>query len=253
MIHLRRAIWLFSGICLPTLCGLCGCGTSQYETLLAKEIKAIRSGAPWARFWDYTTVPGVPVKVRIPEMFKTSYQLNSPHEQDDGPINAARAQPPFLNLPGFRLVFEDFYDEGIASRAPYYCYLAAQKSTPQQAQALAADLLAKLTAKFPNMNPPPKWEDVDCKTPEGGTLAWKKLTIFGDQFFDIDAGAAGGIQNRSMPATFELWLYEGQGYCVLIGWRINTEWDKKVGLLKMAPLAAGTVQIIEAAAAAPAP
>lgn len=240
-----------SGVLL--LGSLAGCGTSQYETLLAKEIKEIRAGAPWARFWSYSTLPNTPVKVRIPEIFTNSYQLNSPHVSDGDRINANRAQPPFLKLPGFRLVFEDFYSEG-STRAPYYCYLAADKATPQQVQALSADLLKKLLAAFPLPDAKEyKWDDVDCKTPEGGTMTWKRVTVTGEQAFDIDAGPSGGIQSRNMQATFDLWLYEGQGYYVLIGWRINSEWDKKqIHLDTLAPLTAGTVQIGEAAAA-PAP
>ena len=250
MIHFRLATWHFAGAGLLMLAAASGCGTAQYEKLLAKEITTVRNGAPWARFWDYTTLPGTPVQVRIPEMFKSSYRMDSPHPNDGDRIVHTRAQPPFLDLPGFRMVFEEFYSDG-SNRVPYYCYLAAQKASPEQTQALAADLLAKLKAKFPASEPPPAWEEVDCKTPEGTTVAWKKLTVIGDQFFDVDAGPQNGVQTNSMPATFELWLHESQGYYCLIGWRINTQWDKPVGALKMAPLTAGTIRIGDGVAPAP--
>ncbi|MBI3837359.1 MAG: hypothetical protein HY288_05430 [Planctomycetia bacterium] len=191
-----------------------GCGTADYESLLNRQLNDIRAGAPFRTLFGPTELSDTPIKIRVPMAFKHSYMENSSHPDDGAKISPDRVQPPFLPLPGFKLCYESQV-ENVEGRPPFYCYLAAIPSKPGDAQKLAADLQAKLKAKFNDT--PDAWEELDANTPQNKGLPWKKIRVTGEQPFRVTDVM--GIVSKNLPGVFELWMHDAQDYIVLVGWR----------------------------------
>jgi hypothetical protein len=258
---------LIAGACF--FAGLAGCGTADYDKVSNDRINELRSAEPFRTLFGPTELPDTPVRIRVPMAFKSSYAENSPHPEDGAKISPDRVEPPFLPLPGFKLCYEGHVDTA-EGRPPFYCYLAAVPSKAGDAQKLAADLQAKLKAKFKDT--PEEWENVDAITPEGGGLPWKKIRVTGEQPFRVREAA--GIAPKNLPGVFELWMHDAGDYLVLVGWRAPTSVEGPSGppaeptmsptgvmiqatqvvrpdFSTMPALTAGTLKIEQPAAAAP--
>jgi hypothetical protein len=232
---------------------LAGCGSSTYEAAYEKQFKRLKHGAPFQLLFDNPTqIPDTSVSIRIPALFKDSYTLTSADPKDMSKvIDPARIQPPFLPLPGFKLCFEATAapKSGGGQAVPYYCYLAA---APGDGRAIEADLLDKLKAAFPGTNA--AWEVVSCDSPTEGSVAWRRIRIQADQRFDIPAWN-GPVQQKELPATFDLWHFEGPGVQILMGFRIPDAIKSDIPLCEppetaLDQLAAGTLVVGVAAAPA---
>jgi hypothetical protein len=198
------------------LAALAGCGGATYDALLNAHLSNLRSGAPFRSLWGPTEIPDTPVTIRVPMVFAKSYLPNSPHDDDKGKIKPSRLQPPFLQLPGFRMSYEGTA-AGAAGTLPYYCYLAVVPGG--DAGEIAAKLQAQLKEKFKET--PDQWENVDAKTPEDKAISWRKLRVTADQPFFVNAN--GQVSEQVMPGDFELWIHEHEGQVVLVGWRAPKE------------------------------
>jgi len=207
------------GVCL--LGAVSGCGTSEYEALVAARFKDVQLQGPFRKLFAPAAIPGTPFKIRVPMVFNSSYLANSPHTDDGEKINPQRVQPPFLELPGFRLCYEGVA-ASVSSSPPFYCYLAAFPCKPGDGEKWEADLQAKLKALFPNT--PDTWETVQALTPKGDSLTWKKIRVINEQDW-LTNDAEGKVKPTRMNGTFELWLYEGNDHIVLMAWRVPASLD----------------------------
>jgi hypothetical protein len=158
-----------------------------------------------------------PVKIRVPMAYKNSYTPLSGHGDDGGRIKPDRAQPPFIELPGLQLTYEEFAAAADGSRLPFYCYLAVIPNGNAATQ--MTELQKELKAKFPNT--PDTWTHVDAKTPSAKAVPWSMIRVEGDQqFYPKDSKTP-----ATMPGIFELWLHDAGEYVVLVGWRTPTAID----------------------------
>ena len=61
----------------------------------------------------------------------------------------------------------------------------------------------------------------------------------------------GQREPRKLPGTLDIWLYEGGGWFLIVGWRWPTEADAKVA--DFPAVTAGTLSVVEAPPADAAP
>ncbi len=212
-------------ICATTLlatCGLAtlpGCGGTAYEALTNRRLDQLRASAPFRVLWGSSQIGETPVKIRVPMAYKTSYTSVSGHPDDGGRIKPDRFQPPFIELPGLQMCFEEFATATDGTRLPFYCYLAVIPNGNAQTQ--MTQLQEALKAKFPDT--PDSWSHVDAKTPTDRAVSWSMIRVEGDQPFY----AKGVKEPTVLPGIFELWVHDAGSYVVLLGWRTPTSIDAK--------------------------
>jgi hypothetical protein len=194
-----------------------GCGISQYNALMNQRLTSLRVSVKFRNFYASSQLPDVPISVRIPTVFVKSYRENSSHKDDGAVINPDRLQPPFLKLPGFKLCYEGTNTTGTTT-LPFYCYLAALPAVPGDADKIAAQLQAQLKKAFPETTA--EWQGVDADTPDGKYLHWRKIHVEGVQPFQVKTNNK--VDTQKLPGIFELWIYDADGYIVLIAWRTPT-------------------------------
>jgi hypothetical protein len=192
-----------------------GCGVSQYNSLIGQRLAALRSASKFEGLYAPTQIPGTPFSIRVPQAFEHSYEPNSSHEDDGGPISPDRLQPPFLKLPGLKVTYEGKATSSAGASLPFYCYLAVQPSQPGGVDKLVGQLEGQLKEKFPKAVG--AWQPVDAETPEGRNVHWRSLRIEADQQFFVKSGEKAVPGN--MPAIFELWVHDAETHVVIVGWR----------------------------------
>ena len=240
---------------------LAGCGSSDYNRLAASRLATVRGEARFRSLFGPTKLPGTPISIRVPTIFRNSYVENSAHKEDGATIRPERVQPPFLQLPGFKVCYEGHSFDPEVGKLPYYCYLAAVPAKPGDAETLAADLQAKLKEQFKDT--PDEWSGVDAESPTGKAVQWKKIRVTGDQPFRFFS--AGTVITKDRPGIFELWICDKSDYVVIVGWRAPASLegpatpppaptpatllappplvDSKIDLSTMPALTAGTVTV----------
>jgi hypothetical protein len=192
-----------------------GCGTSEYNRLASARFATLRGDAKFRSLFGPTKLPDTPVSIRVPQIFKNSYVENSSHKVDGATIHPDRLQPPFLQLPGFKICYEGTGFAAEVGQVPYYCYLAALPGKPGDGEAIAAELQAKLKEVFKDT--PEEWTGVDAESPTGTAVQWKKLRVVGNQKFRV--GVTRSVQDREVAGIFELWICEKSGWVIIVGWR----------------------------------
>ena len=216
--HLPFVVWTLL-LATMSITVLSGCGGSAYESLTDRRLMKLRAGAPFKNLWGPTTIDETPYSVRLPLVFRKSFRPDSGHPDDKGRIKPDRFQPPFLQLPGQKLLYEGTASDGTGS-LPFYCYLAV---VPQgDAEQLQAEMQAALKEVFPET--PDTWENVDAKTPEEKAVPWQKIRVTGEQPFYTSNSKDEPV---AMPGIFELWVHKAEGDVVLIGWRTPTSIEGK--------------------------
>jgi hypothetical protein len=201
---------------------------------------------------------GTKVKMKMPALAKSHrkrrfeiYQADNDHDDDEGIISPQRLQPPFLELPGFQTCWEawdflptDESDDEVGEEVPFYCYIAVLPAKPPAAEdaeeviadeetdeaegegqsefnSLAIQLHEVLQEKFPDVSD--EWEKVSCPTPDDRTNKWLRLSVPSDEenpqhFFCLDTD--GNRVERQLPARFDLYLYKGNKFHVIVAWRV---------------------------------
>lgn len=227
---------------------LSGCGTGSYEKLMQARLGALQTSAPFKQLFGASELAGTPVKVRVPQTFTASYAENSPHPDDGQVIKAERLQPPSIPLPGFKLCYEGTA-QGPEGLLPYYCYLCAFPGGALEAIDAEGKLRAKVNEVF---GAAAAWEDAPAPTPAGANLPWKKISVAGEMLFDNHSGdnLADNAEYKKLPGKFELWMYQANGWVVLIGWREPDAIAGTSNLSILAPLTAGSIEIGQPAPAA---
>jgi hypothetical protein len=241
----RRSDWRGPGVVLAAAlvmaCG--GCGGREYDALLGKRLDQLRAGAPFRGLFGPTQLPDSPVKIRVPLIFKTSYVEGSKHPDDGGPIKPDRLQPPFLQLPGFKMCFESTATANTGESVPYYCYLAALPAKEGDAAKLCTELQEKLQATFKDA--PTAWETIDAQTPEDKAIPWKRLRVVGEQPFYT---AVNNEKKASkLPGVFEIWVHDAHSYIVIVAWRAPESIDTPGGATP-AKVSSGGLTIMQAPA-----
>jgi hypothetical protein len=193
-----------------------GCGTSSYNALMGRRLSALRGAAKFQGLYAATEIPDSPFRIRVPIAFEHSYQTASAHDDDGGPINPDRLQPPppLPKIPGFKLAYEGQVEVG-DTRQPFYCYLGVVPAQPGDVDKVTAQLLAQVKKVFPTASD--TWQPIDADTPEGKSLRWRTLKAEGEQPFLVKTGDKVAPQN--MPGIFELWVHDAETHLVIVGWR----------------------------------
>ncbi len=209
-----RHLCLFA-VCITFLSS--GCGTTAYNAELSKSVARLSSVAPFRALFAPTELPETPIRLRVPLVFQHSYVENSAHPDDGPKISPDRLQPPFLPLPGLKVTYETI-TQTTPGMVPFYCYLAAVPCKPGDAARLATEIQARLKQKFPET---PDWETVDCNSPEGQPIQWKKIRAAGAQPFRVRDLGTRMVTVQELTGQFELWMHDAQEWIVLVGWRVT--------------------------------
>jgi hypothetical protein len=183
-----------------------------------------------------------------------AYVSDDPHPYDTDGITPRRLHPPFMataetQLPGFQRCYESFVQgeflvEGASpaevkvQHTPYYMYVAvvpAAQAAPategetdvDESAAVgnspADDILARVSAGLGVS--PGDWETLECMQGEWDdasavSLTWKRLSVEAEQEFLLHKGETDTAVAETLPGRFDVCLYEGAKYHVIIAWRV---------------------------------
>jgi hypothetical protein len=253
----HRRWWLLTpALTLPLWCG---CGTQAYDEQMQKTMASLKLRG---KFVDLVPTPyivvdpgkGLPVNVsiRLPTAFAGTKALNEssadPNFPQD-PIPHDRVQPPFMDIPGYQITYEQFVSSasGVRVMSMYFGVTPADRGILDK---IPGDLKAKL--QLPNDL---FWKTEPVIRPDGSTSPWKSITIQAPQgFYWTNSGRS---TPETLDGTFGLWVHEDPKYYVFIGYRFPTSSAALApmakGLAEALTNAAGTVQITPAAPPPPKP
>jgi hypothetical protein len=244
----------FSGRLFLLGCSLftvAGCGVQDFEKRMAeKGLTPLKQAAKFdVLSTNRTTLPDTTVSLRmlptnppnpvvpVPMTFPgTNFETNAPSTADDIQPAASKIN---LKLPGIRMRYgEKFKRTNEGKTAAYFCYLAAE---PTQDAAKSAEALeASLKEAFPEAKI--EWDEWkegrNFETPMGGSIRWKRVKIPFEFTYEMQ-----GYEPRKLPATFDVYCHEGEGYQVVMAWMVPDELATLVPVETWAPLIAGTLQI----------
>jgi len=237
------ARWGLALVCAATLLG---CGRSEYERRLNATVQVLRTGG--AKF----PVPGTPLQLSMPRPNNDPFTLYIESSAEPGtnePVKPERLQPPFVKLPGFRCCFEMKRPDDGGGQLTYYCYMAATPAgelgsdgKPME-ESIGAQAAAALNAQAVT-------DTVSCPAADGTSATWQRVTVTAPQSFLGVAGAP----PVTIPAVFQLYGHEIDGWRLIIVWRVPEKISKEI--LDMVPGMAGSVAVAppaaEPAAGAPA-
>jgi hypothetical protein len=88
---------------------------------------------------------------------------------------------------------------------------------------------------------------VECTTPDQGKLPVRALTLKTQMPFYTGPS----MEVKQAPGVLQFYMFEGDGYRTVIGWRVPESFVKKLTLENLASLMAGTIKA-QAQQAAPA-
>jgi len=195
-----------------------GCDLSgQYEARFHESLQSAGTRAQFdlQLFAETTAVTDAGqrqtgVSLRIPSFFNNDSKTLKASD--------ARAQPPFMSLPGLSYTRERQLDDGTKENfLPTYLYLAAiPKAAAKGEKAPAADavqqsLAAQVAAAFPGA----AWSDTQLPTPEGKSITLKRIRVEGPQdFMNLQSN-----QVQKADGRFDLYFIDASSHFVLIGWR----------------------------------
>lgn len=244
MAQARPTKFLWLGALLVTVV-LPGCGRREYNRLTSSRIALARGEAKFRTLYAPTDIPGTPLRIRIPLIFKPDqlFIATSKHGEDGNQIRADRLQPPFMKWSGFKHCYEGHAAADDGRSLPFYCYLGAVPGTSADAEKLQSQLAASLKETFKDAEL--DWQIIDCESPTGIAVQWRKLRIEADQPFLIKG--AGGVAAENLPGIFEVWVAEKQNHIVVMAWRVPKAIDAPASAAAPAP--APTASGIEALAA----
>ena len=249
--RIPSAAWLIcvAGLLLPTS----GCGTDTYVKVYETRMSDLQRTSAFAPLSGLPT-DDLPVNFRVPSgsnpnkaiFFTQAFSLFSADTVDATKhIASDRVLPPFMqDGVGFRRCYEGQYAENAQVKTPYYLYVwMFDAPRPKDGLNQLRDFLRGKLG-----DPKADWEQVEAKTPKGGTLTWKRLHFKSEGKFSFEVNRNGTLQDETPPFIFELWYCETPTYDVLLGWRASVDsWEKaKEGDFKLQDLpeiVAGTLDM----------
>lgn len=237
MINFGRSHSWYLGLPALAVLTLAGCDlTGQYE---ARFQEALKKGERQAAF-DVLHADPIPelndaakkpvgVTLRIPKLFDGNGKSLPPTDK--------RANPPFLAIPGLTYAMERQIDDAGGKWLPAYVYFAAIPKADQKAAALQTALMQQTAAALPGA----AWSDVQVLTPEGSSLALKRLRGDGPQeFMNLQKKPPVPVKTAG---RFDLYYIDAGNYHVLIGWRAPQAQAQKNSFDAATDAAMGTLQV----------
>lgn len=231
----------------------------------SKEVSDAYQGVPQLQVDPQLISAKWPLTLRKPTILTKRpgryYAKGMPHElESDQPISAGRLHPPFMaaansQLPGFIRCWETFAGEEGKHRTPYYMYVAVVPVVPATDDAAkdedndaakdedndaapeaavgnspAAEIHARLAAGLGVE--PGEWEEIKCNPGEWDddsalSLTWKRLSVNADQEFLVYESKDKPAVATVLPGRFDVCLYEGKKFHVIIAWRVPLQDDVK--------------------------
>jgi hypothetical protein len=202
--------------------GLSGCFSGDYAHRMEETTKKLTQLGDIA-----SVIYGEASPVQDAAGTPTGIQLRLPLIIDGNakplPGSDPAAQPPFVQLPG--LAYD--YEMQVGGQ-PAYAYFAAVAGGEKTAEAVAQEVQAAVNTTFSSA----VWSDVDLKTPDGGSVKVKLLSLTGSQKFGQDV----------QDGRFDLYLVSSATHHVLIGWRAPTTSGNSANFFENAARAMGSVQ-----------
>lgn len=227
----------------------------------SKEVSDAYQGVPKLQVDPQLISAKWPLTLRKPTILTkrpgSYYAKGMPHElESDQPISAGRLHPPFMaaaesQLPGFIRCWETFAGEEDKQRTPYYMYVAVvpvvpvvpatddaandedNDAAPEAAvgNSPAAEIHAKLAAGLGVELG--DWEEIKCSPGEWDddlalSLTWKRLSVNADQEFLVYESKDKPAVATVLPGRFDVCLYEGKKFHVIIAWRVPLQADVEV-------------------------
>ena len=213
---------------------LCGCGTSEYE----RRLESRPTTSKFDELYGPQELPGVPVSVRVPVLFKAS-PLVEGALVDGKPIDPRRVKPSLVALPGLKLTYEAFIEDSEGGKLPYYCYVGALNISNNRGPKPENSIHNELAGR-PAYESLTEWADYQGETPEGRGNDWKKVRCASEQDF-MYTDKNGKQDFRQMPGVIDIFLHEEAGMLVVIAWRMPKSIEPHVA--KWEPLVAGCVSV----------
>lgn len=210
--------WFMALVCS----GLSGCFSGDYARRMEETTKKLQQLGDIA-----SVIFGQASPVNDPAGSATGIQIRLPLIIDGNAKsllgNDPAAQPPFVPLPGLAYSYEMQ-----VGGQPAFAYFAAVASGEKTAEVVAQEVQAAINTSFSSA----VWNDTTLKTPDGGSVTVKLLSVTGSQKFgqDVEDG------------RFDLYLVSSGTHHVLIGWRAPVVSGTNAGFFENAARAMGSVQ-----------
>lgn len=220
--HLLRCYLLVAATALPIgLLSFAGC-SGPYESRLQawttrqEKVRMFEEQDKLdAELYGYSKLEGTDVWVRMPNRFKTVYNVNS--KINGQPVPADRLQPPMLKMAGFRQSCEAATGDGVS----YFLYYAALPIAQMNGQDIETLILEAVNGETESR----QFEDFEVTDPFTKQKSmWRKVTVGTPQKFWQNNTP---IQDNG---KFELYLFKGQTYYVMVGWRYPEESGRFLGI-----------------------
>lgn len=204
-----------------------GCGRGAYEAKLEQTVGGLQSGSDFRLLGQPTPVPGSGLQVRFPRSMNESLT--------PGSGDPKRVQPPGVNIPGLKLTREGYVEDAEGGKLSYYCYIAVLDSG-------GADTELKLLRGSVSRGGGQvgDWSPVECSTPDGRVVAWKRLTSSGPQqfFYITPSGEETFVEQEGW---LEVFTRQQEGQQLIVAWRMPAAIKPHTQVDKLAPMVAGSV------------
>jgi hypothetical protein len=219
------------------LTALVGCGSGEYEKRLEANVGQVKKGSSFRGMQPATSLPGVPVSVRLPE------QLDGPPLVEGSGVEDRRRLVPNAKLPGLCMTVEGFVTDSEGGKIAYYGYFGAADLSGPIARDYDRLIRAVILAVCPDATP--SWSPVEGQTPAGAAVEWQRAEATSQQeFYYVDS--SGNADYRTTNGRFEVWTRREGGYLLIMAWRVPTDFLPSTGLDQWLPRVAGTMTVAAA-------
>jgi len=190
-------------------------------------------------------VPGTPVSVQLPKVFKAALQPEGTDQR--------RLGVPKVDIPGLKLTYEGTVLDGEQGQASFYCYLAVAKAPEGRAENPRSYLRNQLQINLVDTATKTRlsWQPIDCKNRLGELNTWDKVEVDVEQEFRY-VDKKGQESYQTWDGRIEFFVRREGDLYLIVGWRapdymIGTG-ENFIELAKWAPLVAGSVTVEQGAA-----
>ena len=213
-----------------------GCGTGEYRERVERGLTQSKLQAEFDSLQPPKPIGDTPFTIRPPKLFKQSPDVTAE-------TMVERTFAPFGALPegdASTWSYEGFIEDGGGGKMPFYLATAVRDMEGFEGQEPFGMLRTSLEAVCGESLG--QWETVTCRTPQGGTVEWKKIRGTAQQEFYYTDGK-GKSMNLPMAGLIEVYARNESGFLVVLGWRMPTSIEQNVGLDDLGPKVAGTLDV----------
>jgi hypothetical protein len=187
------------------------------------------------------TIGQLPVSVRLPKQLPETYIRPSSSDplNMQQRIDPLRAVPPYMS--GFaqaHIATFEVWNPAEEGKLPVYVAFWTPPAT-SRGKGIFDRLKESLQKDFPGGQ---NFEDVNARTPDGGTIQWKRLKgTTTAPYFVINAD--GNLVQKSVKENLDLWVYTAADStaAVVIAWRVPVELESLANFDEYAQLVAGSL------------